>query len=102
MNKNPYRHLAVSIILRAVADVFAGKGGPGTERSKNYHSSLKFFRSDWFEFLASGAGIDPQKVRSCILDAKYRKKMQAEYKKYSGAHLEYESYATLFKLVPGF
>lgn len=101
MFESPYRHLAASIILRAIADVFAGRGSPGTEQAKNYRSALRFFRSEWFDLLASGTGIDPQKVRSCVLDARYRKKMQAEYRKCSGKCPEREGYAALFKLVSG-
>ncbi|SMB94600.1 hypothetical protein SAMN00808754_1069 [Thermanaeromonas toyohensis ToBE] len=55
------RHLAASIIYRAVLDLIYKD-----ERSPYWHSARSFFASSWFEDLADYLGYDIESVRKAI------------------------------------
>jgi len=78
----PYRRLAATIILRAIADILAGPGRLGGEQIGNYRSALRFLKTSWFETLAEAVNIDPESVRGIFLDKeKRRQAVQASKKR---------------------
>lgn len=68
----PYRRLAATIIIRAIADILAGPGKFGDEQARNYRSALRFLKTSWFETLATAINLNPESVRKIFLDKEKR------------------------------